>query len=88
VLAERIHAEYDCSSWAPDGGSLCVTAAHEYGKPIALLLSRTSWAKVVDLVGHPSQLVACRFNPIVFGEPMAFQPCDLQALLCCRGWRT
>ncbi len=38
-------------SWAPDGGSLCVSCATKGGKPIGMVLKRDTWTSVADLVG-------------------------------------
>lgn len=50
-------------SWAPDGGSLCVTAGHKAGKPVGIVIKRGTWESVADLVGHSAQSTCCRFNP-------------------------
>jgi hypothetical protein len=50
-------------SWAPDGGSLCVTCASKEGKPVGMVLKRDTWSSVADLVGHNVQTTCCRFNP-------------------------
>ena len=52
-------------SWAPDGGSLCVTAAMKSSKPVGMVLKRGSWESVADLVGHESPSVCCKFCPTV-----------------------
>ena len=50
-------------SWAPDGGSLCVTAGSKNGKPVGVVLKRNTWESIADLVGHSAQSTCCRFNP-------------------------
>lgn len=56
-------------SWAPDGSSLCVSAATRACKPVGLVLKRGTWQSVVDLVGHDSQATCCRFFPAVVALP-------------------
>jgi hypothetical protein len=59
-------------SWAPDGGSLCVTCATKGGKPVGMVLKRDTWASVADLVGHNAPTTCCRFNP----HPMKISAAD------------
>jgi hypothetical protein len=45
-------------SWAPDGASLCVSAAAKATKPIGVVLRRGTWEPTADLVGHQAQAVS------------------------------
>ena len=50
-------------SWAPDGGSLCVSSATKAAKPVGMVLKRDTWQSQADLVGHDAQSTCCRFAP-------------------------
>jgi WD40 repeat protein len=69
ILEEPLRGSTDRSifrrlSWAPDGGSLCITCALKEGKPVGMVLKRDIWdTSVADLVGHNAQTTCCRFNP-------------------------
>lgn len=52
-------------SWAPDGSSLCITAATKSSKPVGMVLKRGSWICIADLVGHDELSVCCKFCPYV-----------------------
>jgi WD40 repeat protein len=54
-------------SWAPDGSSLCITAATKSAKPVGMVLKRTTWESVADLVGHDAPSICCKFCPDVLG---------------------
>lgn len=68
ILTEPLRASIDRSmfrrlSWAPDGGSLCISCATKGGKNVGMVLKRDTWISVADLVGHNVQTTCCRFNP-------------------------
>jgi len=63
-------------SWAPDGTSLCVSAAAKATKPIGVVLRRGTWESLADLVGHQAQavplytLITCTFKISTLSHPM------------------
>ena len=52
-------------SWAPDGGSLCLSSATKAAKPVGMVVKRDSWESLADLVGHDTQSTCCRFSPCI-----------------------
>jgi protein HIRA/HIR1 len=48
--------------WAPDGGSLCLSAAVKACKPLAAVIQRSTWSCVADLVGHDVATTCARFH--------------------------
>ena len=52
-------------SWAPDGSSLCISAATKSSKPVGMVLKRESWTSIADLVGHNEPSLCCKFCPYV-----------------------
>ena len=50
-------------SWAPDGSCFCATSASKSSRPIGVVLRRSTWEQMADLVGHTVPSISTRFCP-------------------------